>query len=69
VIRKLPIDTPVKDIQDDLKELNLPVQEVAQMYGRDKETHEKVPYPLFLVTMDKRADNKEIYKLQYLLSY
>lgn len=69
VLRKLPIDTPTKDILDDLKDLDFPALEVSQLYGRDKETREKVPHPLFLATLQKRDDNHRIYKLEYLLSY
>lgn len=48
VIRKLLSDTLTKDIFDDIIHLEFPVTEVSQMYGRDKDSREKIPHPLFL---------------------
>lgn len=39
------------------------------MFGKNKQTKERIPYSLFLVTLPKSIDNKEIYGLNYLLSY
>lgn len=69
VIRKLPNDTLTTDIKQDLIDLGFPVTEVTQMSGRDKITKEKVLYPLFLITYPRTVDTKELFALQYLLSY
>jgi len=69
VLTKLPSDTPTQDIFDDLKDLGFPALNVSQMRGRDKTTKELISYPLFLVSLPKGPDNKNIYDLNYLLSY
>lgn len=69
VIRKLPEDTPPEDILQDLLDLGYPAQQVSQMFGKDKVTQQKKPFPLFLASFRRQTDNKNIYDLQYLLSY
>lgn len=69
VLRKFPLDALVKDIHKDLRDLVYPVRAVSQLYGRDKDTREKIPHPLFLVTLTRSSDIHKIYKQEYLLSY
>lgn len=69
VLRKLPADTLLSDIKEDIIDLGFPATDVTQMSRRGKVTKEKVLYPLFLVTLPKTTDTKELFSLQYLLSY
>lgn len=69
IIRKLPIDTPTSDIQIALTELKFNVQKVCQLSGKDKNTGDRVPYPLFLVHLKKTPGVSEIYNIDGLLYF
>ena len=69
IIRKLPIETPVADIQKALTDLHFSVQKVCQLSGKDKNTGAKVPFPLFLVHLQKTANVSDIYNLDGLLYF
>lgn len=49
--------------------LGFPVIDFTQISWRDMETKEKFLYPLFLVTVPKSIDIKELFELRYLISY
>ncbi|GFT18218.1 nucleic-acid-binding protein from transposon X-element [Nephila pilipes] len=59
VIRGMPIDTPVQEILQDLDELNIHAEECHIMTNKRNDT----PMPLFLVTLKKTDENKEIFNL------
>ncbi|GFS37733.1 hypothetical protein NPIL_96161 [Nephila pilipes] len=64
VIRGMPIDTPVQEILQDLDELNIHAEECHTMTNKRNDT----PMPLFLVTLKKTDDNKEIFNLTEIYS-
>ncbi|GFS72847.1 nucleic-acid-binding protein from transposon X-element [Nephila pilipes] len=64
VIRGMPIDTPVQEILQDLDELNIHAEECHIMTNKRNDT----PMPLFLVTLKKTDENKEIFNLTEICS-
>lgn len=66
VIRKLPLDIPTEDIQDDLLDKHFSVIDVKQMYVRDQTAHQHRNLPLFLVTLKRNCNIQELFNLEYL---
>lgn len=66
VIRSLPRDTPVTEIQDELIREGFSVVNVVQMSRR--RDGEKVLFPLFLVTLHRTDKSRDIYNIQYILN-
>lgn len=62
VIRGLPIDHSIPEIMEDLKSKNLPVKFIQILPNRIT----KEPMPLFLVTLDKTKNAKDIYNIEYI---
>jgi hypothetical protein len=67
IIRKLPKDTPISEIQQELALLQFPVTDISQLYRNSKENkNEKEYFPLFLVTLKNEPGTEAIFKLQSL---
>jgi hypothetical protein len=62
VIRKLPIDASIVDIKLGFMEKGYPVLGATQMTGRSKQDGSKIPYPLFILSLQKVPGIEEIYK-------
>ncbi|GFR33432.1 putative RNA-directed DNA polymerase from transposon X-element [Trichonephila clavata] len=64
VIRGMPVDMPVQEIVADLHSLGITVTECKPMNNRKT----GLPMPLFLLTLPKTDDNKNIYNISEICS-
>ena len=67
VIKNLPLDTPTDEIQSQLSQLGYDVISISQLSKKERETQQRIYFPIFLVNLRKSESSKDIFSLQYLL--
>jgi hypothetical protein len=69
VIRKLPIDMNIEELTDELTQLGHKPINITQMTRKGKTDQDKVPMPLYLVSLERSPNTKDIYNITNIQYY